>query len=455
MLATILGSLVCLSPAQQQAPAAPPPAAPSTLDPRVSPAKITESDPPPPPVQIVQPLPAVHRISAAHEPDDLISPAADAKARQAIAKGLAYLRTRQDGTGAWLAGTKAAPTDQPQKAEPVAVAVTALALKALAQAQANDPTQTQTQPTTHTQDPAIASAVAFLRAVRREDGTFGGENTSTYVNSCVASALAAVGDREARLLLAPVVDSLKQGVWDDGEGLNARQDWYGGAGYGRHGRPDLSNTQLMLDALHDAGVSPDEPAVQRALAFVSRTQNLPSTNPTTWSKQGSGDGGFVYTPANGGESFASEAAGEGRFGEKLPEGTPRSLRSYGSMTYAGFKSLLYAGLDRNDPRVRAAYDWIRRNLTFDSNPGLGMDGLYYYYHAMARALLAAQQPSISALRPDGTEGEGVNWREALIDALASRQREDGSWVNESTRWLEGEPDLVTIYAVLALQETLK
>jgi squalene-hopene/tetraprenyl-beta-curcumene cyclase len=360
-------------------------------------------------------------------------------------RGLAFLRSTQDPSGAWLAGTTAAPTDQPHRSEPVAVAVTALALKAFAQARGEDAAP----------DSAIEAALRLLRSVRRDDGTFGGENASTYVNSCVASALAALGDREARLLLAPVVDALTQNIWDDGEGLHERQDWYGGAGYGRHGRPDLSNTQLMLDALHDAGVSPEEPAVQRALAFVSRTQNLPATNSTAWARAGSADGGFVYTPANGGESFASEAAGEGRFGEKLPPGTPRSLRSYGSMSYAGFKSLLYAGLSKEDPRVRAAYDWIRRNLHFDRNPGLGNDGLYYYYHAMARALVAAQQPTISSLGPDGAEGEGVNWREVLIETLAKHQREDGSWVNESTRWLEGEPELVTIFAVLALQECLK
>lgn len=424
------------SPAEQVAP---------QLDPRIDPSKVTESQPPPPPREIVQPLTAVHRIRAAHVPEAPIRAELDARAREAMRRGLDFLRSRQEPSGAWLAGTKASPTDQPQRSEPVAVAVTALGLKAFAQAQGDESAGEQ----------AIDHALRFLRAVRRDDGTFGGEIASTYVNSCVASGLAAVGDREARLLLQPVVEDLKASIWDDGEGLDVRKDWYGGAGYGRHGRPDLSNTQMMLDALHDAGISPDEPAVQRAMLFVSRTQNLPATNPTTWSLAGSGDGGFVYTPANGGESFASEAAGEGRYGEKLPPGTPRSLRSYGSMTYAGFKSLLYAGLTPDDIRVRAAYDWIRRNLTFERNPGLGDDGLYYYYHAMARALHAGQQTTISQIGPDGVEGEGVNWREAMIEAITARQREDGSWVNTSSRWLEGQPELVTIYAVLALQECLK
>jgi squalene-hopene/tetraprenyl-beta-curcumene cyclase len=84
---------------------------------------------------------------------------------------------------------------------------------------------------------------------------------------------------------------------------------------------------MMLDALHDARVSPDDPAVQRAMLFVTRTQNLTSTNPAEWAQRGSNDGGFVYTPANNGESFASEDAGEGRYGELIPQGQPRSLRS--------------------------------------------------------------------------------------------------------------------------------
>ena len=87
--------------------------------------------------------------------------------------------------------------------------------------------------------------------------------------------------------------------------------------------------------------------------------------------------------------MASQYAGEGRYAENMPEGVARSLRSYGSMTYAGFKSLIYAGLTEQDPRVQAAYNWLRTHYTFDRNPGVGQQGLFYYYLAMARALRAA------------------------------------------------------------------
>jgi squalene-hopene/tetraprenyl-beta-curcumene cyclase len=232
--------------------------------------------------------------------------------------------------------------------------------------------------------------------------------------------------------------------------VSSRQDWFGGAGYGNRGRPDLSNTQMMLDALYDAGVSPDEPVVQKALVFLSRTQNLKATNPAAWAQAGSDDGGFVYTPANDGESFGSAAAGEGRYGETMPAGVARSLRSYGSMTYAGFKSLLFAGLGPEDPRVAAALGWIRDHWTLSENPGVGQQGVFYYLHAMARALRASGLDEI--VDADGTRHD---WRAEMISEIARRQRPDGRWFNDEDRWEESRPELATIYACLALEEALK
>jgi squalene-hopene/tetraprenyl-beta-curcumene cyclase len=250
--------------------------------------------------------------------------------------------------------------------------------------------------------------------------------------------------------------------WSQSQGISPNADWFGGSGYGTHGRPDLSNTQLMLDALHDAGVSTDDPAVQRALVFVQRTQNV-KANDASWAQHGTSDGGFTYTAANGGESFASELAGEGRYGEKMPPDT----RALGSMTYAGFKSMLYAGLAPDDPRVTAAFDWIRSHWTFTENPGLGSQGLYYYLHAAARALSASGAISVTvtnSAEPAGATDTSKktqesttshNWHNDLTDALLASQRADGSWVNSADRWQEGQPELVTLYAVLALEEVLK
>jgi len=405
------------------------------VDERVSEDKITEYDPPPLPEQVVLPKPPTFEIapSARFVP---IEKQHYTKVRTAIDKGLDYLRETQDESGAWMTHIRAAPTDQPDKPSPIAVAVTALAVKAFVQ---EDPQWLESE--------AGIKAMRYIESAQAADGSFEGGALTNYVTSSVVSALAAVGDQDDYDLLTGGVEWLKTNQWDQTEGLSGRQDWFGGAGYGGHGRPDMSNTQMMLDALYEAGVSPDEPVMQKALAFVSRAQNLEQTNKAEWAGN---DGGFIYTPANGGESMASEAAGEGRYGEKIPEGEPRSLRSYGSMTYAGFKSMLYAGLSPDDVRVRAAFDWIRRHWTFEKNPGLGQQGLYYYYHTLARALYVAQQHDITDV-----DGETHNWRAEMIDAIVSRQRDDGSWKNSADRWLEGEPELATIYSVLALEETIK
>ncbi len=418
----------------QPSPAAPRPVLPG-VDPRVDTSKITDLDLPSLPEEVVLPLPPDHRVArlAAQVPMDA---AAFEAARAAIDRGLSALATMQQDDGRFSGGATAAASDAPERLVPVSVAITALVYRGFMQSSEHAP---------HPE--AAARARAALLAARSPDGTFSGGPLANYVTAVVASALSAADDPEGRRIAGEAVATLSRLQWDEGEGITPRADWYGGAGYGSSGRPDLSNTQMMLEALYDAGVSPDEPAVQRALAFVTRTQNLSATNPADWAGD---DGGFAYTPANGGESMASEAAGEGRRGELLPEGTPRRLRSYGSMSYAGFKSLLYAGLSPEDVRVRAVFDWIRRHYTFRENPGLGQQGLYYYLHAAARALRVGQQVHITPV-----DGEARNWREDLVAAVLERQQPDGSWRNDTGRWLEDDPALATAYAVLALQEAIK
>lgn len=230
--------------------------------------------------------------------------------------------------------------------------------------------------------------------------------------------------------------------WDESEDYEPSHVFYGGAGYGSGKRPDLSNTQLMLEAIRDSGLSPEHPVYKKALVFVSRCQMLPGANDQPFAAHG--DGGFIYSPANGGESKA---------GEESVDGHTR-LRSYGSMTYAGFKSMLYADVNRNDPRVRAAFDWIRKHYTLDHNPNMPHEqseqGLFYFYHVFARAMHAWGADEISD--PAGVKH---NWRDDLVRALKVRQRGDGSWFNDADRWYESNPHLVTAYAVLALQTTLE
>ena len=414
------------------------PDAEPTLNPRIDASRITELPVPSVPTDVVVPTPPIHRIAIERSQTELPEKAWS-EGNLAVRRGLNWLAATQSRNGSWFEGKDVIPTDQPPKQAEAAAAVTALGLKAFAQA-----------PNLSADATPRDQALDYLRTTIERKG-FDGLNTAglgNYVTSAVVMGLAAVGSDTGTLLAG--VDWLKANQWDGEDGLRSQQDWYGGAGYGNRGRPDLSNTQMMLDALYDAGVSPEEPNVQRALVFLTRTQNLKATNPAAWAQAGNNDGGFIYTPANNGESMASQFVGEGRYGEEMPAGEPRSLRSYGSMTYAGFKSLLYAGLDADDPRVKAALDWASKHWTFAENPGVGQQGYYYYIHAMARALRASGLRKI-------TDADGVehDWRTELIAALVQRQQPDGSWVNPEDRWEEGRPELATIYATLALEEALK
>jgi len=143
------------------------------------------------------------------------------------------------------------------------------------------------------------------------------------------------------------------------------------------------------------------------------------------------------------EEALSEVIGGSSQAGETPNG---GLRSYASMTYAGLKSLIYAGLGPDDPRVEAAVKWISRHYDLESNPGLGSAGLYYYYHTFAKTLDALDKDSFV-----DASGKSHDWQAEMVAALAKRQQTDGSWVNEDNpRWLEGDKNLVTAYALLTL-----
>jgi squalene-hopene/tetraprenyl-beta-curcumene cyclase len=116
------------------------------------------------------------------------------------------------------------------------------------------------------------------------------------------------------------------------------------------------------------------------------------------------------------------------------------------MTYSGLKSFLYAGVGKDDPRVKGAVSWIGRHYTLDENPGMGQAGLYYYYHTFAKAMAA-----LGADRFEDARGQKHDWRRDLFDALKKRQRPDGSFLNKGDKAFgEADPNLATAFALLAL-----
>jgi len=221
-----------------------------------------------------------------------------------------------------------------------------------------------------------------------------------------------------------------------GENVEATDVKFGGASYDGTKQPDLSNTQFMLEALQAAGVPKNDPAVQRALKFISRCQNLPGeTNDQPFAKKTTKDdeGGLVYKPYVDPDDKR----------HTTPEG---GLRSAGAMTYAGLKSFLYAGVSKDDPRVKAAMGWIRRHYTLDENPGLGTSGLYYYYHTFGKTMTALGEDAFT-----DAAGKKHDWRKELFEAIKKRQKDNGGWTNDRRdSFGEGDPNIATAFALLSL-----
>jgi squalene-hopene/tetraprenyl-beta-curcumene cyclase len=285
------------------------------------------------------------------------------------------------------------------------------------------------------EDPVVAKALTYLQQfVHKDGGIYQPDSMHRNYETCVAVVCFHEANRDGRYddLIAAAEKYIKEAQWDEGEGVQRDGMNYGGAGYGSHSRPDLSNTSFLIDTLKTLGRGDDDPAIQKALVFVSRCQNLKTDHNDSEYADLNPDGGFYYTIAAGGSSQAgSEESG--------------GLRSYGSMTYAGLRSMIFAGVDADDPRVKAAYEWLQKHYSLGENPGMADSGLYYYFHTFAKSLDAVGKPALV----DNT-GAGHDWRQELIAELAERQQPDGSWVNTNPRWMENDPNLVTSYALLAL-----
>lgn len=285
------------------------------------------------------------------------------------------------------------------------------------------------------QDPSVAKGLDYLASLAQPDGGIYAPKAFTKnYETCAAIMCFTASEETAKKYAEQVTKAeayIRGAQIDEGENVERDDYSYGGSGYGGSTRPDLSNTAFMLDALKATGAGQDDEAIQKALVFVSRCQNLETQYNTTPFAAKVNDGGFYYTPVL--ESRDSE------------RGAAAGLDSYGSMTYAGFKSMLYAGVDQDDPRVKAATAWIAKHYSVTEHPGQGNAGLFYYYHTFAKALDATGQDQL-------TDAEGVkhDWRKELAEELIKRQQPDGSWANENQRFMEGDANLATSFALLAL-----
>jgi squalene-hopene/tetraprenyl-beta-curcumene cyclase len=287
-------------------------------------------------------------------------------------------------------------------------------------------------------DPVVKKAVDYLTKSVKKNGGIYEKQLANYTTSVAMMALKEVNsDGRYDTILKNAAAFLKTLQFEDPANKDIR---LGGVGYDKGDkRADMSNIHLFVEALLSAGVPKNDPAIQRALKFISRCQNFEDKekgNDQPFAKKAKPEdkGGFTYRPDPDDEKHSN---GEG------------GLRSLGAMTYAGLKTFLYAGVKKDDPRVQGAIKWIRQHYTLDENPGEKQAGLYYYYHTFAKAMDALGEDPFK-----DAKGKEHPWRVELFEALKKRQRDDGSFVNKGDKVFgEADPTLATAFALLSLSYT--
>ena len=357
------------------------------------------------------PAPSGHDESLRHE------------VQRAIDRGLAWLLANQNSNGWWTT------PDHP--------AVTALPLVALNGEPSGKFLKTPT--------PAVQRGFAFLLASAKPDGGIYGTNMANYNTSLALLALASANRPEYLPAIRKARAFIVGTQVDFGEKGRLDTPFDGGVGYGnRYSHSDLNNTLCALEALyHSKRLVADSKTTDTkeldyaaAIHFLQNCQNLPTHNQQPWvSGDDANRGGFIYYPGNSMAGGVTNSA-TGRV----------ALRSYGSASYAGLLSYIYADLPASDARVTAVLDWLRANYTLEENPGMGPQGYYYYVHLMTKGLTAAQASEFKT-----KAGKAVNWRHEIALKLMNLQKPDGSWTNDNGRWWEKETPLTTSYALMSLE----
>ena len=325
----------------------------------------------------------------------------------AITNGASFLLSKQAADGHW--------------SDPQMPALTALPLWALSTMNVKHQTSNF--------KPALSKASEFILKTQREDGGFyvpkpgrGGSGLGNYNTSVCLSALFDSG-------LAPKAALLRARSYIASSQLEGDDTMAGGFGYDKISRrryADLSNTSYAMSAMAKTASLEEfrtdgkkaDIDWDKALAFV---QNL-------MEKEGPEKGGAAYNERTPQAGTTTNAQGKVH------------LRAYGSMTYAAVLSMCSAKLDKGDPRVRQSLEYLTKYWSVDENPGMGNQGLYYFYDIMARALSAA-----------GVEEVGEHeWKKELSQKVISLQKPDGSWANDNNRFWEADPVLCTSFALLVL-----
>ena len=400
---------------------------------------------------------------------DLLDPASKAKKKASVTLGkhdsLALLnKSMADGAKALAAGVCPSGDGWPRLQGPLDAndagsGVTSLACRALAQLPPD---------IRKPYEPLIARSLAFLmKRVQpqnnwvADDQANGGQTYETYATAeTLLATIAFKGKGD------PAIAQLASGLaarqlgnsspWADVSFSDL--DWQYGA-FPFEDRPimrrtdprvTVAGTAIALEALHAAGMGPDDPVMERARGFLThpRLQNYDAVpNPLLKDLV---DGGF---PESG---IVSKAGPK----DVDDNGTERRIhRSYGSATSDGLAGLIYTGAP--EKRVKAAKDWIRNHFELAKQPGFfpvtpGTDNptgknpfetgiRYYYAQSLARALEVCNE------NPFATATGSRNWPEQILDMLLASQRRDGAWMNPEPIMNEDNETIACSFALLALE----
>lgn len=346
---------------------------------------------------------------------------------EAVEKGIAWLKMKQKKDGFF--GFKQAP------------ALTGLAVTAFSFSEAKE------------SDEAKKAVDWMLTMVQKDGGIYMpqgmfrfGAGRSNYNTAICLTALHHSGRDDVQKVILNGRRFLV-GAQQDGE-----NGFRGGFGYEAGAKKpyaDLSSTLLVMEAMtltrgaedlrEEERVEVDREAVA---SYVSSLQHRPESNDAGWVMDDDANrGGFAYHVPD-------------KPADKLSRKEVRRLATHGGMTYAGILSLIYADVDRGDPRVRAALDWASKHWTLEENPGKEQAGYFYFLNILAKCLHTLRDDQLV-----DTDGNPILWREELVKRLVELQKAEGEsmgyWENEDNTYWEGNPILVTPYALIALQLALE
>lgn len=342
--------------------------------------------------------------------------------KRAVDRGAKFLLDHQDEAGFW------SDKDHP--------ALTALALTAL---HGHPSGKYRSKPTA-----GMRQGYGYILATQKADGGFYVEGYANYNTAVSMMGLLTAGLAEFDTPLKTARSYLVGLQNDLGEKGKMDTPFDGGVGYGRrYPHSDLNNTLLALEAIHhtrhlvaDAGNVGTDLDWGAAISFLQNCQNLPAFNKgTNVASDVANLGGFHYYPGHS-QAGAVTNSLTGKV----------SLRSYGSASYAGLLSYIYADLKHDDPRVKSVMAWLGNNYTLEENPGMGQQGLFYYFHLITKAMTAAKVGKLA-----GKNGRLIDWRREVAQRILNLQQGDGSWANKNNRWWETDSVLVTSYCMMALE----